>query len=89
MGKYNQDLRPLTKDENMAIEVVISNINQNPGAVIEVEMDTLNPNLTAFIIELINQVRLRCRSLNGCKVFEDRIVFGEKRKKNKPKKALW
>lgn len=87
MNKYDKYLRPLTEDEAMAIETVISNINQNPGSVIEVEIDTLNPRLTGFIIELIKQVKAKCRKISGCNVYEDKIVFNEKRQKNKPKKA--
>lgn len=89
MGKYDQYLRHLTDDENKAIDTIICNINQHPDMEVEVQLDTLNPVLTGFIIELIKQVKIKCKKISGCNLYEDRIVFNEKRQKNKPKKALW
>lgn len=81
MGKYNKYLRPLTEDETEAIQLVVKSINENPGTVVEVQINTLDARMTCLIVEMIKQVKARCRSLNGCSVFADRIVFGEKGKK--------
>lgn len=81
MGKYNQYLGPLTEDENKAIDTIICNINKYPNMEIEVQLDTLNPILTGFIIELIKRVKASCRKINGCNLYKDKIIFNEKRQK--------
>lgn len=81
MGKYDQYLRTLTEDETSAIQMVVKSINENPGTVVEVQINTLDSRMTCLIVEMIKQVKAKCRSLNGCTVFADRIVFGEKGKK--------
>lgn len=89
MKKYDEYLRPITEDEAIAIQTVIRSINENPGTVVEVQINTLDSRMTGFIIEMIKQVKARCKKLNGCTVLEDCIIFGEKVQKNKPKKAIW
>lgn len=81
MKKGSDYLRPLTEDEAEAIQLVVKSINENPEAVVEVQINTLDARMTCLIVEMIKQVKAKCRSLNGCAVFADRIVFGEKGKK--------
>lgn len=89
MDADNYVLKEATQDMKETIEAIVNEINRNPSSVVEVKVDTSNPLLTDFIIHLIKEVKEKCRRLNGCSLYEDRIVFGEKGKKNKPKKASW
>lgn len=81
MGKYNKYLRPLTEDETEAIQLVVKSINENPGTVVEVQINTLDSRMTCLIVEMIKQVKVKCKKLNGCTILADRIVFGEKQAK--------
>lgn len=80
MFEYNKTIRSMTQDEENLILTVIHSLNFKPNDEFTVYCDTTNPLCIPLIATLIKRVKAKCRGISGCILYEDRIVFGGRKR---------